>query len=279
VLNRQLDDDFAKNAVPFIPARPEGRRADGDRVVLAELFTGAQCPPCVGADIAFDAALQVYKPTQVIFLQYHVHVPGPDPLTCPASEARLRYYEKDVQGTPSFILDGRLLDESIGGPSERGELSYSLLHKALDRAMDSPAGARIGLTVRRDGNIVDLTAEISDVRRPNEQTRLRFVLVEEIVRYAAPNGQRLHHHVVRDFPGGADGFPLPDDTARQTVKFDLGQVRKQAREYLAQVDRRQPFPDDDRPLDLRKLKVVAFVQDDVTKQVYQSTQVDVPEAK
>jgi hypothetical protein len=278
-LDAKLDEAFAKNAVPFRPAGPAGRRTGSERVVLAELFTGAQCPPCVGADVAFDAALKVYKPSQVVFLQYHEHIPGPDPLTGPASEARLGYYEKEVQGTPTFVLDGRVLEESIGGPAERGEKSYSLLRAALDRAMDSPAGARVKLTIGREGNVVELTAEVSDLRRPDEQTRLRFVLVEEVVRYAAPNGRRLHHHVVRDFPGGVAGIPLPDNTARETLKFDLAQVPGRLREYLDGVGKKQPFPDDDRPLDLRRLKVVAFVQSDVTKEVFQAVQVDVPDPK
>ena len=54
---------------------------------------------------------------------------------------------------------------------------------------------------------------------------LRFVLIEEMVRYAAPNGQRLHHHVVRDFPGGVNGFALPEKTAKKTVTVGLNQLR------------------------------------------------------
>ena len=37
-----------------------GRKGKSDRVALVELFTGAQCPPCVTADVAFDA---LRKPT------------------------------------------------------------------------------------------------------------------------------------------------------------------------------------------------------------------------
>jgi hypothetical protein len=276
-LYAKLDAEFGRKAVPFRPAPPAGRRGGGDRVVLAELFTGVQCPPCVAADVAFDAALQVYKPSQVVFLQYHEHVPAPDPLTSPASEARLQYYS-EVHGTPSFLLDGRFLNEPIGGPVGRGEPSYLALHAALDRAMDSPSGARLKLTARRIGNDLELTAEVSELSQPGERTRLRFVLAEEVVRYyAAPNGQRLHHHVVRDFPGGVEGTPLPEKAAKRTVKVSIPAVRKELEGYLDLVASKQPFPDDDRPLDLRQFKAVAFVQDDTTKQVLQAAQVDVPE--
>ena len=58
-------------------------------MALVELFTGAQCPPCVAADIAFDAeAVKSYKAADVVLLQYHLHIPGPDPLTNADSEKR-----------------------------------------------------------------------------------------------------------------------------------------------------------------------------------------------
>ena len=52
-----------------------------------ELFTGAQCPPCVAADVAFDVLEKTYKPADLVLIQYHLHIPGPDPLTNAASEA------------------------------------------------------------------------------------------------------------------------------------------------------------------------------------------------
>jgi hypothetical protein len=275
-LNTKLDAEFAKNSLTFQPAPPAARRS-GTRVVLVELFTGAQCPPCVGADIAFDAALQVYNPSQAVFLQYHEHVPGPDPLTCPPGEQRLRFYS-EVPGTPAFIIDGKFLDQPVGGPADRGALSYDILHAALDQAMAVPAEAALKLAVRRDGDTVELSAEVSDLRRPSERTRLYFVLVEDVIRYAARNGQRLHHHVVRDFPGGVSGIGLPESSARRAAKVNLRELHKSLEEYLALANSRMPFPDAVRPLALEHLKAVAFIQHEPTKHVLQAAQVDVPDA-
>jgi hypothetical protein len=277
-LNRQLDDEFAKSAVPFRPLPPMGRRGGSDRVVLVEQFTGATCLPCQGADVALDAALQVYQPSQAVFLQYHVHVPRSDPLTCPAGVTRMQYYP-DITGTPTFVLDGNVVKASIGGTAQRGEENYSLLHRLLDRAMEVQSRARIKLSARSRGRNVVLEAEVTELERPSPQTRLHFVLTEELVHYVAPNGQRLHHQVVRDFPGGVSGFPLPGKTARQTVIVDLARIRGELRDYAAFVNSRQPFPDDDLPLELRELKAVAFIQDDDSKQVLQAVQVDVPAPK
>jgi hypothetical protein len=274
-LSSRLDEEFEKNSLSFQPAPPAAR--GGDRVVLAELFTGAQCPPCVGADIAFDAALQVYSPRQVVFLQYHEHVPAPDPLTSPASERRLRYYD-EVPGTPAFVIDGKILNEPVGGPADRGERSYSILRSALDSAMGAPAEAGLKLAVHRDGDTIELVADVTGLREPGEQTRLRFALVENVVRYAAGNGQRLHHHVVRDFPGGVEGLALPEPSARRTAKVNLNELRKAQNDYLDLVNSRKPFPDSSRPFELAHLMAVAFIQNDVTKHVLQAVQVDVPDA-
>lgn len=278
-LDAKLDEEFRKNAVPFRPELPAGRRGGSDRVVLCELFTGAQCGPCVAADVAFDAALQVYKPSQAIFLQYHVHIPRVDPLTSPACDARLKYYGEAIGGTPTYLLDGKAVEQEIGGPAEAGESSYGELRNALDQAMNTSAEAQLKLTARRMGDTIALDADVANLRKPGPRTFLRFALTEELVHYAASNGQRLHHHIVRAMPGGPTGFALPEKSAKQSVTADLAAVRLELQEYLTTVDRRKPFPDDERPLELKHLKAVAFIQDDTTKDVLQATQVDVPEAQ
>src|SRR5262249_44181810 len=74
-----------------------GRKGKSDRVVLVELFTGAECPPCVAADLGFDALAKTYKPSEVLLLQYHEHIPGPDPLTNADTEARMKFYGDDIE--------------------------------------------------------------------------------------------------------------------------------------------------------------------------------------
>ena len=78
--------------MPFKPSEFKGRKGESKRVALVELFTGAYCPPCVAADIAFDAAMETYKPQDVILLQYHTHIPAPDRLTnADTEDARDKY--------------------------------------------------------------------------------------------------------------------------------------------------------------------------------------------
>jgi hypothetical protein len=270
-----LDKEFLKTAIPFKPAPFDGRKGDSTRVVLVELFTGAQCPPCVAADVAFDAALETFKPADVVFLEHHLHVPRPDPLTNADTEARSEYYGKEIEGAPTVLIDGKLTSP-LGGFRRDCKVSYEALRKAVGKELETAKGADLKLTVRRDGDKLSLEARVSGLKKTGAKVRLRFVLVEDVVRYTGRNGQRLHRHVVRTFPGGARGQSLTEQSATKTATVTLAELRKALEDYLTEANKKRPFLDDERPLRLENLKVVAFVQDDEDKSVLQAAQADVP---
>ena len=109
--------------------------------------------------------------------------------------------------------------------------------------------------------------------------RLKLALIEEKVRYQGSNNMRYHHHVVRAFPGGVEGVALKDKTGKHAATVDLAELRKTLIKYLDSTAKKTPFPNSDRPLDLKNLRVVAFVQNDKTKEVLQAVQVEVKMAK
>jgi hypothetical protein len=277
-LEEELDRLYQKDAIPFKPEKFKGRAGKSKRVVLVELFTGAQCPPCVAADIAFDALLKTCSPKEAVFLQYHMHAPRADPLTNEDSEARAKYYGDEVEGAPTYFVDGRRVTEDIGGGRHAGKRSYDNLIKRIGMAVEEETPARIALSATRNGDRIDITATVTDAEKKDHNIKLRLALLEEEVRYAGRNGQRLHHHVVRAFPGGVRGFKIDSKEVKQTVRVDLAEVRKKLGEYLAKYAKdnpTDPYTPDRRPLELRKLKVVALVQDE-DKSILQAAQVDVP---
>src|SRR5262249_34687999 len=103
------------------PVKFAGRKGKSERVAVVELFTGAECPPCVAADLAFDALGKTFNAKDVVLLQYHLHIPGPDPLTNPDSVARRGYYRDDIDGTPKILFNGKLQDFEGGGFDEAQE--------------------------------------------------------------------------------------------------------------------------------------------------------------
>lgn len=276
-LTTELDEMFEKFAVPFEVKPFKGREGDSSRVVLVELFTGVQCPPCVAADVAFDAALKAYKPDDVAFLQYHLHIPGPDPLTNKSTEERSEFYGDTIRGTPTTLVDGKATT-GLGGSRGMGKASFETLRKQINKALETAVEARLKLTVQRNGDKVDMQADVSGLKKAGKNVRLRFVLVENVARYQGGNSQRLHHHVVRDFPGGVEGQAVKSgDTVKASVALD--ELRTKLKEFIDKVEKNRPVFNGERPLDFKNLKIVAFIQDDDSKKVLQAAQADVPEAK
>jgi hypothetical protein len=97
------------------------------------------------------------------------------------------------------------------------------------------------------------------------------------VRYTGGNGIRYHHMVVRSMPGGAKGIALTQKSAEHSVSIDADAVRTELTKYLDGFAKSEgPFPRPDRPLAMRNLKLIAFVQNDATREILHAVQVDMP---
>jgi hypothetical protein len=284
-----LDAEFKLTAIPFTPKPFKGRKSNSKRVVAVELFTGAQCPPCVAADTAFDALLTTYKADEVALLQYHLHIPLPDQLTSPDSEKRAEYYmAKDEQSTPALFVNGQVPDVIadgkkqpmvVGGPKPFAKKRYEDLREILDKALDKNAPVDLELKVSREGDKIEVTAEVGKQKKASEKTKLRLVVIEDEVQYPAKNKQRFHHHVVRGFLGGVGGIAVKEMGGTFKETLDLKKLKLSLIDYLSAYDKMDPFPDELRPLELKNLKIVALVQDDATKEILNAAQVDVPKGK
>jgi thiol-disulfide isomerase/thioredoxin len=273
--------DYAEyvKTFPFKFTPYAGRKGKSDRTVLVELFTGAECPPCVAVDLAFDGLMKTFKPTDVVLLQYHIHVPGPDPLTSPDGMKRTEeFYGDQIRGAPTVFVSGKL-GPAGGGPASAAEKKYQGIREQIEAELEKPAAVKLALTVAKaEKGGYTAKATVSDLETPGEKVMLRFALAEERVRYTGGNGIRYHHMVVRSMPGGIKGFPLTNKSAEQTVSFDPNELKKELRKYLEDFARtEEPFPRADRPLALKNLKLIAFVQNDATKEILQAVQVDVGE--
>ncbi|MBP3959884.1 hypothetical protein J8F10_31955 [Gemmata sp. G18] len=267
--------EYAKTNPPFKAEAFAGRKAKTDKAAVVEVFTGAECPPCVGVDLAFDGLLKAYKPSDVILLQYHFHVPRPDPLTSPDGMDRVEYYSDKIQGAPTLFISGKLGTGS-GGAAADSEKFYKQFRTTLDELLEKPAGVKLSLAVSKgEKGGFSAKATVADLDAPGDKVMLRFVLAEERIRYAGGNGLRYHHMVVRAMPGGTKGVALTKKTHEQTVTIDPDAVKSALTKYLDDFTKAEgPFPRADRPLALRNLKLVALVQNDATKEILHAVQVD-----
>jgi hypothetical protein len=182
-------------------------------------------------------------------------------------------------GTPTIYIDGDEGPQS-GGFKPNAKEKYDDLVKAVDSALAIGAQAKIQLSAEKKDGKIDVRALVSDLTKTGDDVRFHFVLVEEVARYPGSNGQRLHHHVVRGFPGGVDGIALKEKNSTHNVSINVDEIRKALNDYLSGY-KPGNFAEDERPLDLKKLKLVAFIQrhGGSNKEVYQAVQIDLPELK
>lgn len=276
-LEGQAHAEYEKTALPFPVMKFPGRKGPGDRAVLVELFTGAQCPPCVAADLAFDATDKAYKPSDVVLLQYHLHIPGPDALTNRDSEARQEYYGPKIRGTPTVLFNGKV-GAPGGGGRDDAEDKFKEFQEVINPSLESPAKVNIQASAKKQGTRIAIQASAKNLDKPSDKVRLRLALVEDWARYKGRNGLTYHSRVVRALPGGPAGFALDKKDSDHTASVDLDELRTQLSKYLDDYAKtEEPFPDAQRPLSLRNLSVVAFVQNDETGEVLQAIEVPIKE--
>jgi hypothetical protein len=274
-LEEKAYQDYLKRVLVFKPDPYKGRKAKGTRVVLVELFTGAHSADCVAADLACDALGKAFKTSEVVVLEYHLHMPNPDPLTGPASWARRKYYVDDLEEVPSAFFNGKLAAPGGGGDPADAEDKYRQYREVIEPLLEKPTKVKLTAAATRKGDKLSVTAEVSGVEKPGLKVRLRLALVEDVVKYAGRNGLQYHHHVVRAMPGGPDGLALTRSTGKQSATVDLKKLRAELNTYLDNYAKRRPFVNQQRPLDLVNLRVVAYVQNDETREVLQAVEVKV----
>lgn len=273
-LEERLDEAYQKRFAP-IPISPYAGREDpaNNQVALAELFTGTGCFPCVAPEVAFEALARTFKGTELIVLQYHLHVPTPDPLTNPDSEARAKYY-MPTMATPFIFVGGKEAGRS-GGKRQEASGRYDHYREAIEGQLKQHTPTNIDLTAKRDDDQIAIEVKLSHVE-PREKLRLRLALVEEKVRFTGLNGVRLHHSVVRAMPGGADGIAVTEPDMTHHVTVNVGELQESLASYLADFekqfsqDNNNSFEFPAKPLDLANLGVAAFLQDDETQEVMQA---------
>ena len=287
-LDEMLDERYEKETTNVETTPYTASKKRTSRMVVAELFTGSGCPPCVAADMAFEAAIDRYSAKDVAVLVYHLHIPRPDPMTNPSTQARKNFY--DVNGTPTYVIDGGNQKAGGGGAAQAEKLFKDSIESAIDKRLEGKPGARIRLQASVKGGNVDVAVEVGKTvknGKPDQKLRLQVALVEEIVRYTGENGVRFHPMVVRNLAStekDKPGFAVtPGKTSKVTHTFDVAGVVADARAHLDSMEGgaserfgKFQFIERKNAIDMSQLRVVAFVQDEQTREILQAAVVDLP---
>jgi hypothetical protein len=278
-LEAMLDTEYRKrypNPIPTEAYKPTEKRSD--RLVLGEVFTGSGCPPCAGADVAFDAAMARYSRKDLAVVMYHLHIPRPDPMTDLDTQARAKSYS--VTGVPSFAIDGK--KSMGGGPRDMAKQVFDRFQKDLEKDLETPAEAQLKADATLSGNAVKVKATVEGVKSESKDLKVQIALVEKELRFNGENGIRFHPMVVRAMGGTkGEGFAMdPSTGAGYEQTFDLDEIGKAIKahldDYEAKGHRGEPFTFAEKKYQINRadLAVVVFVQDDKTKHVLQAAYVD-----
>jgi thiol-disulfide isomerase/thioredoxin len=281
-MEAMLDGEYRKrfpNPVKVEHYKPGEKRSD--RVVLGEVFTGSGCPPCAAADVAFDAAMERYSRKELAVVMYHQHIPRPDPMTNPDTQARNKSY--GVTGVPTFAVDGK---KTVGGGSrDMAPKSYAGISPDIEKELEKPAEAHFSAGANLSGNRVSVRVLINGVESEAKDLKLHIVLVEKELRFNGENGVRFHPMVVRAMGGPkAEGFDL-DSAAGKTFDqtFDIDEISKAIKTHLDAYEagghRGEAFTFAEKKYQINRsnLAVVVFVQEDKTKHVLQAGYIDLGE--
>ncbi len=273
-LEAHLDHVFEKAVDASVANRVEPRNPDPrNRVIVCELFTSTSCMPCIAADVAVAQLARTFPPEDFVVLQYHQDIPAPDPLSNPDAANRLFYYRGNH--TPTAFLNGFQFDR-VGGPIEMVNNVVQTLRAPIDVLHKSQTLMQLKLSATRKGDALDISASADRLEPPSQYYRLRLVLAEDRVRLVAPNGMRIHEMVVRAMPGGSEGIDIKDGRLSLNTTISISDVRMKLDDYLKSREE-QDITFAVKPLELKNLHLVAFVQDDLNKRIEQAAVIAVPE--
>lgn len=276
IIDKELET-FRKALKEFHP----GVRSEKDKLnkpVLAELFTGAECPPCVASDLAFDKLSEYYPRNELVILEYHVHIPGPDPMTNPQTYERYLYYGGDF-GTPTTFFDGK---EKLvgGGPDYTARNRFYVYDHLIRKYGQNDADVIFSGYAELNDSIVTVRTEVEEENEEIIGDTLNFhtALVEKSVDYTGANGVSKHIFVVRALANGSIGSPYVMGSGKvETRQFNINAIERELVKYLDDPTKDRSWRQGAKfngwrartdKLNKDNLAVVIWVQNNKTKSVH-----------
>jgi tetratricopeptide (TPR) repeat protein len=249
------------------------------KILLAELFTGAECGPCQGADVAFDELSEYFPRNSLAILEYHINIPGPDPMTNPDTYSRYLYYGGNF-GTPTAILEGKEMITG-GGPRYLAANRYNLYKYALSKYENQKPEVIIsGKAVKKGNNInvnLNLKGNTNDLK-----SVLHIALIEKSLNYTGSNNIDKHRFVVRNLSDKETLTPLTTDKVSKS--FDLNKIEEGLKNYLDNPTKHPSWRQAFGPpmwkartdkLNRDNLAVVAWIQNPETREIINSVYLDI----
>lgn len=237
--------------------------AQSQRMVLIEEGTNASCGPCASQNPDFYDLLEANS-DKVVGLTYQWWFPGFDPMyNHNPIEVDTRFEDYYGQnGVPTAMIDGDVPDGNTPGFNGQwydgapGGYSATMIDNRY--AVPSPFDIDIDYTLTPGS--VEATVTVTCTQAVSESNlKLRVAVIEKVILFDTPPGstnQVEFHNVLKRFIGGTDGFTLQDSwVPGDSQSFTGSWVHTNVYDY-------------------DQIAVVAFVQNDSGKEVFQAAMDD-----
>ncbi len=231
-----------------------------DKLSLVERFTNASCGPCAQLNTAwYTATSQNYVNSGLIsHIVYNVWWPGAgDPmylLNQSDNTTRTNYYGCNY--VPWIDVNGTQISETQGAFTSAvasGNSQFAPFNIVISQGVISNNLIEIGIKIIRDPTDVTTFSNV----------KLRVALTEKTVAFSSPpggNGETVFYSICRKMMPNAVGstftIPAPGDSTMISLQY------VPTAEFLQAVN-------------MDSLRVVAFIQEDNTRQIYQSNMHDI----
>ena len=210
-------------------------------LVLIEYFTETGCYYCPGAQLAADDFVSGGYPVAIIGYHYG------DAFSNSHTEARFSYY--GITGTPTAEFNGAY--EKVGGSHNSSVFSYWL--PSYNSAADDLTSFTLDMNFETT-NDIDFTAHITAKKiasYSNNTLKIRLVVVETNIPYSW-QGLNVINYAARDMYPNQNGVTV-DFSSTDSVAVDI--------DFSI-----------DPSWNLNNCALIAFLQDDNTKEVLQTVQ-------
>ena len=176
-----------------------------------------------------------------------------------------------------MLLNGAPVKD-VGGFLPNAPGIYRGLKTLIDQQLSQKAAVKVRINARiLDGNlqIVADAQGLDLIEDEAKDVRLRVIIAEDEVHFLARNGVRVHEMIVRRMIGGPGGVEPKDGKLSVKESIPLAELKTSLADYLKKFEEDQGIDFPSKPLDLKRLHVVAFIQNDESHEVLQTNAIAV----
>lgn len=224
------------------------------KIVLLEDFANVACNPCVVSNQIIESLTRnTYGSAKLVSIKYPTNFPGPNDLFYLASQlncdVRMNYY--NIFSAPTTIIDGRMRPTSSDSIKIKDSINVRL-------ALPPKFKMTINKNIAGDVYSTTVTIETLDTAEINFANLVLHTVVTEIeIEFASPpgsNGERKFYDVMREM--------LPTHAGENIQNINEGGIFTYNRSVILSGAKAS--------WQKSKLHTVAFIQDKVSKEIYQA---------